>query len=139
MIYADVTFTDQGMIVIGGLVSALTGAVVFMFRQLNEANDQRLRDRTSERDSYKEIANEAMAALERRVNENLHTAGKQPFTAIAPVVPEHNSPVSEKQQQTADLQTLRARLTAATLALGMPARESGVPETAAQAAEHDGR
>jgi len=127
-VIAEVSFTTEGVVAISTLLGALAGVIVYLFRQLDSTHKERLSERTSERDSYKEMAHEALIALESRVNEKRRGVGQGPFPAVAPVVPEHNSPVSKRQQETADLQTMRARLTAATLALGLEPRTSGDPE-----------
>ncbi len=125
----DVSFTTEGIVVIGGLLGALVTAVVFLFKLYDKSKDRQINDLISERNSYREMAAEAVAAVESNVNELRTLRGQPRFVPIAPVVPEHNSPVTPAQQDTADLQTIRARLTAATLALGLPAREAGQPVT----------
>lgn len=87
----------------------------------------RLSDMKSQKESFKEIANEAVENLEKKVNEILASVGKSDFKVLAAVVPEHNSPTTPEQQDTADLATLRARTTAAVLALGLPPREASEP------------
>ena len=72
---------------------------------------------------WKDITKAALENLEHSINANRDNAGKPPFTPIAPVVPEHSSPVTPRQEEMAEQQTMRARLTAATLDLGLPARE----------------
>lgn len=124
ILIADISFSTEGAVVIGALLTALSTAVVFMFRQVLAAKDERL----NEMKSYKEIAAEAIIALEAKVNEERQAAGKKDFKKLAPVVAEHSSPVTPEQQNTAELQTMRARITAATLALGLPPREAGLPE-----------
>jgi hypothetical protein len=148
-VLADVVFTTEGIVTIGALLSATTGAVVYVFRLLLAEKDTaraaaaaaatielerakaegatRLKDKEDASKSYKEIAAEAVAALEKKAEERLGSALP---AKIAPVVPEHSSPVSVAQQEAADLQTLRARVTAATLALGLPARTSTPPVAA---------
>lgn len=123
--FADVTFTTEGMVVIGGLLATLVGAIVYLDKQRMAAKDERL----AEMKSYKEIANEAVLALEAKVNEERAAKGQNLTKIIAPVVPEHSSPVTMQQQDTADLQTIRARITAASLELGLPPREAAAPES----------
>lgn len=71
---------------------------------------------TSERNSAVSISTRALSLLE---SEILHRQEREHVTSIpllADVQPEHNSPVTPHQQLTAQLATLRARLTAAELA-----------------------
>ncbi len=65
---------------------------------------------------WKAIAQGAVLALEQTVNRYRLYAGDTPLQPIAPVVPEHNSPISQFQQETAVMATWRARLVAAELA-----------------------
>jgi Flp pilus assembly protein TadB len=121
-------------------VLILAGAVATVFKLLMASKDAqlaaqatqyeaRLKDLDSQRKSYKEIAEEAVLIVESKVNQRLDAAGHPATKVLASVVPEHSSPVSVEQQATADLQTLRARITAATLASDLPPREAGRPET----------
>lgn len=136
---ADISFTTEGAVAIGALMTALAGAVAVVFKLLIKSKDdqlamaaaaaeKRLRDEESQKKSYKEIAEEAVAMAELRVNRERGAAGRSAAKTVAPVVPEHSSPVSQEQQKTADLQTLRARVTAAGLDLKLPPREPGPPE-----------
>lgn len=121
---ADVSFSTESMVVVGTLLAALTGAVSLLFRQLIATKDDALKAMTSQRDSYREMADEAIKNLEKAVNDGLKLSGRPPFAVVPPVVPEHSSPTTERQQDVADMQTMRARLVAATLALRLPAREA---------------
>jgi len=144
-VLADVTMSVEAAIGIAGAVLVtMAGSVAFMFRQLITSHSERLADQkaqcdremkamASEKDSYKEIAAEAVDALENKVNELRRAAGKPSFPTVPPVIPEHSSPVSAGQQDTADLQTLRARVTAAVSALGLPPRDTGVSENSGPA------
>lgn len=136
-LFAEVTFSTEAIVAVGGLLGALAGAIGYIFRLLMQSKDAqiaaaeaatKLRDEESAKKSYKEIAEEAVAMAELRVNRERRASGYESTRVVAPVVPEHSSPVTTEQQKTADLQTLRARVTAATLALGLPAREPGAPE-----------
>lgn len=120
--YADIAFTTEGGVVIGGLLTALASAVAVLFKLVISGKDQQIKDAQSERDSYKEISLEAVDRIEK-------VAHKEKITVpyVAPVVPEHSSPTTSKQQDSANLQTLRARLVAATLQLGQPPREASPP------------
>lgn len=124
MLLADVAFSTESMVIIGGLVAALTSTIGVLFRLLLAAKDAQLKTAESHGQSYRQMALEAVANLEMAVNERRATVGKSGFTVIAPVVPEHSSPTTQLQEDTADIQTLRARLVAASLHLELPARES---------------
>jgi len=85
------------------------------------AANQQLKDTNA---SLKEIATEAVTNLELARDVKLQAEGRSKPAPVAPVIPEHNSPTTRRQRQTAELQTLRARLVAATLGLDLPAREA---------------
>ena len=70
-------------------------------------------------DSYRSMADEAVKQLEDAANTDRATHGLDPLEVLAAVVPEHNSPVTEQQAETAAVATMRARLTAASLSLGV--------------------
>lgn len=86
------------------------------------AEQQRTAILQADRDSYKEMAAEAIASLAIVANRYRIEGGHDVTSPLAAVVPEHQSPVTPEQQATADLQTMRAQLTASTLDLGLPTR-----------------
>ena len=69
--------------------------------------------------SYREMAEQADATLEHAAAANQHAIGLLGPPPLAPVLPEHSSPVTAEQRETARVATLRARLVAANLALGI--------------------
>lgn len=117
-LYGDVSFSTEGVMVISGLLSFVVGALVFIHKLLMQALRDQIDSGKLEVKSYKEIATEAVRAAETVVTPKLQTP--------APVVAEHHSPTTEEQQATADLQTLRARVTAVSLAAGLPPRAAGI-------------
>lgn len=121
---ADITFSTEAIAVIGVLLGGLCSAVVVVFKLLMRAKDHQLLDLIAQRKSYKEIAADSVRALEQVANRIRGEQGMPPLTIIAPVVPEHSSPVSEMQKEVAELQTLRARCVAATLSIN----ESNQPQ-----------
>src|SRR5678816_2719478 len=123
LLIADVSFSTEAMAIIGAMGTGLVGTIAMLFKQLMASKEKQLVDMTSARDSFKEMANESVSNLEVIANRGREQRGEPPFKLIAPVVPEHQSPVKEAQKQTAELQSLRARLVAATLNLELPARE----------------
>lgn len=122
-LFADVTFSTEGIVIIGGLLSALVGALIFIFKLLMQVQKEKfelaLSQKEDSRKSYKEIAEEAVAAAEKRIGSKV--------PPLAAVVSEHHSPPTEEQKAAAELQTLRARVTAVTHAAGLPPRTSGEP------------
>jgi len=128
VILADVAFSTEGLVIVSGLLTALAGAVALLFRQLIASKDAELKAANSRADSYYEMAEEAIANLESAVNEKRALQGLPVSPVVPAVIAEHNSPTTLAQQRTADLQTMRARLVAATAALGLPAREAAAPE-----------
>lgn len=72
--------------------------------------------------SYKEMAEEAVANLEAAgAAHSPHT----PLPPLAAVLPEHSSPTTAQQRETAEIATMRARLVAANLALGIEPEHEG--------------
>lgn len=133
--FADVVLSTESLVLMSGMGSVLTGAIYALYRSqvtnhelqiaaMKAQYDAQITDLKDQRKSYQEIADESTRALEYKVNELRGKKGKPPTLKVAPIVPEHSSPVSETQQATADLQTIRARLTAAVLELGLPARKA---------------
>jgi len=118
---ADVTYSTETLAVTTVVVSALTGAMVFIFKLLMASKDEQLK-------SYKEIALEAVRNLELAANDKRMEQGRQMFPPLAPVVPEHSSPSSKDQRESAEIQTLRAKLVAAKLDLGLPVRTANDDE-----------
>jgi hypothetical protein len=122
MLLADVTISTEAGLAISGLLITLTGAIGVIYKQLIKNQEQQisnydkqLLEMKSQRDSYRQIGDEAVRVLEQKINKDREVAGKQPFPVIASVVAEHNSPVTEAQQDAADLATLRAKMVAAKL------------------------
>lgn len=131
IVIADVVFSTEGMIVISALVAALATAVGALFKMLMISHARELADMKEQRDSFREIGAEATDKLVLVSIEKAKRDGKTIIPALAAVVPEHNSPTTQKQQEAAELQTMRAKLTAATLQLGLPPRlASGEEENA---------
>lgn len=95
----------------------------------------RLTAAESREESYKGIVKDSLTIVETLANEKLASEGKPKLVPLAAVVPEHNSPVTSEQQDMASLATIRAKLVAATLALGLPPRTPTDPETETQRAE----
>lgn len=125
--FADVSFSTESVVAIGALLAALASAVGYVFRLLIKAKDDQiaLALEKSEKKSYQQMLEEALAIIETRIATKL--ADKPGVKPLAAVVPESSSPPTPEQKSVAELQTARAKLTAAALALGVPPREAGKP------------
>lgn len=99
------------MLLIGGVVAA----VPVLFAAYVKAQMLAMTEITAQRDVYKAIADRAVTRLEEEVADRRTRDGFPPLTPIAPVEPEHNSPTTGAQRETAQMATLRARLVAAEL------------------------
>jgi hypothetical protein len=119
MLFAEVALTDLQAF---GVVGVLGGVITFLHRSLMAAKDEQIKSLTG-------IATEAVENLEQAARNKLAAEGKPPYVPVAPVVAEHASPTTKRQQATADLQTLRARAVAAALNLGLPARKASNEKT----------
>jgi len=124
---ADITFSAEAIGIIGVMGTGLITAIALLFKLLMASKDRALDEMTTERNSYKQMAEEAIANGEKFVSDSLAKCGQPDFEPMAPVVPEHSSPVTRQQQDVAELQTLRARLVASTLAMKLPPRLNGNP------------
>jgi len=126
MIFADLSLSTETAVAVFAVVSTLGTVIAFLFGivvALYKAANARLE---SEIKSWKEIALEANDTLGMFAKKHQQETGSAIVVPVAAVVPEHSSPPSHNQIRNAELQTERARLTAATLALGLPARGPGV-------------
>ena len=118
------------LVLIVGALLALSGAVAVIFRLLQMNNERQVLDLTADRNSYRQIAEEAMLQLERARNQVREVRGQAPFTTMAAVQAEHSSPVTAQQNETAHIATLRARLMASILDVReepRPAKETPRP------------
>jgi hypothetical protein len=147
----DVTFSGGAIGIITLLLTALTGAVVALYRAGNvaqadrytsviaakdaaflaviAAKDQAMQDMISQRNSYQKMATQSITGLELAANRLRQSRGEGPIEFVKPVVPEHNSPTTQAQIDTAELQTLRARAVAAALVLDVPLVDPDQPNT----------
>jgi len=125
IVRADVNFTAEGLAVIALLTGSLVTAVLGLHRLLIAAKDERIKDAESQRDIYLGMLREAIAIVESMAQTRARESGLKVPDPLAPVIPEHSSPASARQRQTAEMATLRARLVAASLLLGLPPRGDG--------------
>lgn len=151
----DIRFSPAGLAVIGTLLTALAATVRKLYLDGLAANaarydqllkesaadkteaardrDAREADLKKERDTVRNMLVSAVANLEIAAGQARKLRGIAPLDKVADVVPEANSPPTQEQIDTADLATLRARLTAASLSLGLPPRTPGATVSAATA------
>lgn len=108
--------------VITTLVVALAGVCVFLFRLLLKAKDDRITELCHERDAYRDALDRQLTTTEIAVRKLRAAKGQPPLPEVAPVVPEHRSPPTTKEWDTAAMQTARAREAVIALELGMPPR-----------------
>jgi hypothetical protein len=144
----DVRISPALMTLLGAMFLPLLGAagaaIGVMFRTIVKANEDEKarilqasnlhiaaveRDKDAyyaelkkERDAFRSMLVSAVANLEAAGAERLKESGLVPPRPLAPVIPESNSPPTKEQQDAADMATLGAKLTAASLVLGLPAR-----------------
>jgi len=115
---ADVTLSTEAVVAIGALLSGLALAVSALFKMLIASKDSQLAEERTQRKAYQDIAEDAVDVLDRRATVHVEETGQPPVVPVAPVLPEHSSPVSDKQLAASEFATTRAKLTAAKLALG---------------------
>lgn len=85
-------------------------------------NAQAVQSVKEDRDSWKQMANEGIENLEKAAGRYQKGSKLKKVAPLRPVVPEHSSPPTITQVSTAEIQTKRARLVAATLALDLESR-----------------
>lgn len=83
----------------------------------------------ADNNSWKEMASEAVENLAIAAANNRISRGEAPTPGMAAVVPEHSSPITPEQKLDAERATIRAKLVASTLELGLPPRTVYEPET----------
>jgi uncharacterized protein YccT (UPF0319 family) len=126
----DITFSGPAIVVITALLGVLVGTIGKLhlqlmtgqrehMEQLLAAKDEQIEAVCLERDILRKMADRAITRLEQAADANNQRLGHDSLPRLADVEAEHNSPVSQKQEDTAVLATLRARLVAAELALVM--------------------
>lgn len=103
--------------------------VHILLNERSHGEQDRTADLRADLESYRQMAETAVTNLEAAANELLIEQGKPPIEALAAVIPEHGSPVTPQQRETAEIATKRARLVAASRSLGL-APEAQPPEAA---------
>jgi hypothetical protein len=146
MVFAEVSFSTTEVIgLISSVVVAMAVAIGFVFKLLVKNYDTQVasKDKDFERmvaDKDKQLADQKSGYERQLVDERSRSlswkkiAGNAVSIAesgipsekrvaqLAAVVGEANSPMTDKEKEDAELQTVRARLVAVTLAAGLPAR-----------------
>ena len=143
MLFSDVVFSTESIVVVSALLTTLTGATVYIFKLLIKSKDDQiaLKEKEAEREATAnrqlitmQMANQATTNLEIVAAQYLAALGRPVVEPIVPVVPKHTSPTTKVQREEAELQTMQARITAATLALDLPARKATAMESVEDAA-----
>lgn len=118
----DVHFGGGELTVIGTLLVAVTGALTVIFKLLIAAKDSALADAKATAENYKSVANDAVRIMQAALVKQKEAEGQVGVRQLAPVQPEHQSPVTPAEAVTAHQATLRAAVTAGALQLGVPPR-----------------
>lgn len=125
----------------GGLLLGAGGVIALLFRLLIASKDreheQILKERETDKaelvavkKSYQDIAAEAVRSAIETTNYYRKKEGLPPLIIAAPVIPESQSPSTEKQREAAHVQTLRASLANVKLETGQEPRPE--PEKAVE-------
>lgn len=115
---ADITLSTEAAVAIGVMFGALSGAVAWGVKGW-------IGSLTADRDSWQNIALSNTDDLERVANKLRRSKGQAPIKTLAAVIPESNSPPTEKQIQTANISTVRARQAMLRVDLDLPAQQEG--------------
>lgn len=134
MLLADISLSTEAVVVITVLLTAVTGALVQVFRmydtarereykRLLEENEKDRQELEATKKSYAEIANEAVVTARKTTDFYRAKEGLPPIPVLAPVVSESHSDSTLKQREVAKIATLRAQMAAVKLAEGQEPRE----------------
>jgi 5,10-methenyltetrahydromethanopterin hydrogenase len=102
-------FTPTTLGIISALVLALVAVIGKLYVNVIASKDALLKDMKAQRDAYQEMAAENLEELEKQLNIRRRDRGEEHMEVMAPVEAEHHSPTTERQHDTAELATLRAR------------------------------
>lgn len=130
MLFADISFSTEGVVVISGLLITLSGTIAYLFKLILAAQAREVElAKSSEREkTLTTFAKELTANLELAAVKYAEKTGKTIPASLAAIVADHNSPETPEQTQKAALATIQARAVAAALVLDLPTRPLGVPE-----------
>jgi len=107
---------------VSAILLAVVGALGTVFKLLITAKEAQINEWKERYNTAQKIADQAVAMCE--VLAQRYGAGVQ-VPLLAPVIPSHNSPVSEAQKFAAESEALKARLAAAMLAVSKPPPQPG--------------
>ncbi len=108
--------------VIAALFHLLISSKDREYALLLSQRDAALKDSESMKKSYQEIAAEALKSATETTNYYRAKEGKPPLIPVAPVISESQSPSTEKQRETALIQTMRAEMAKIKLETGQQPR-----------------
>jgi len=105
------------------VVTALAGAIIFMFKLYAASKEKLIDALESEKKVYHDMAVEAIKSAKDTADfYRMKYEGKPPIVLAAPVISEGRSPSTREQRDTATLATLRASLAAIKLEMGQSPR-----------------
>jgi hypothetical protein len=125
----DISFSPGALTIIGAVVTALWVTLGVIGKLLLKSKDDQYAnlkencmsekaELREQRDSYKKVGDRAVTTLELVSERQMIAKGGVPIPKIAALIPEANSPATERQKNAAEFGTLVARLVAAQLATG---------------------
>lgn len=100
-------------------IAGLVAAIGTLFGLYAKSMNDRLAEKDAQINSYKSILQAALFAGDKAINELMVLKGLPLVTVMAPVIPEHQSPITKKQAETAHIATQRARAVAMYDKLGL--------------------
>lgn len=75
MIFAEVSLSTEGAVAVGALLAALAGSVVALFWLIVGSHKERVAELVKERAEYRDLAHEAVAALEQQTGGSVEMCG----------------------------------------------------------------
>ena len=114
------------VILVAFLLAALALTTRYIVALKMDAHTAQLQVLGHERDAYRAIAEQGVAGLERLADTRRQSRALPPLPPAITLVPHHESPVTQRNQDAADLGNLRARLAVVAVDLGLeyaPPRE----------------
>ncbi len=114
---SGITLNAATVGVVGVLLSSVVGALVVIFRLLMAAKDAQIAEIREQRDGFKKVADRVVTTLEAVSDKQQIDAGGVPIPKLTKPIPEHNSPTTERQLFSSDIESLKAREAAAKLKL----------------------
>ncbi len=100
-----------GLVLLGAALALVPTCLLYILQTTRVA----VSEQRAQADVWRSIAQGAVVALETTVDAQRSADGLAPMVLVAPVEPEHSSPVSALQRAVAEMATWRARLVAAEL------------------------